>query len=78
MVGVALTCCVLFVSLKLYDHSLAEWSVFRTLTGHFWSKVADILQMHFIMHFFVAAGSYEARVESMRANLDEDLATQGI
>ncbi|CAL8333120.1 unnamed protein product [Merluccius merluccius] len=44
----ALAACAGFVALKLLDHRLARWSVvFRYLTGHFWSKVCDVLQIHF-------------------------------
>ncbi|XP_034044321.1 transmembrane protein 187 [Thalassophryne amazonica] len=42
----ALSCCG-FVGLKLLDHRLAQYGAFQTLTGHFWSKVCDVLQFHF-------------------------------
>lgn len=47
----ALLSCAGFVLLKLLDHSLAEYWVFQNLTGHFWSKVCDILQFHYSFCF---------------------------
>lgn len=38
--------CLGFVVLKLCDHQLARWRLFQRLTGHFWSKVCDVLQFH--------------------------------
>ncbi|XP_049500442.1 transmembrane protein 187 [Panthera uncia] len=38
--------CAGFVVLKLCDHQLARWRLFQRLTGHFWSKVCDVLQFH--------------------------------
>ncbi|XP_029785279.1 transmembrane protein 187 [Suricata suricatta] len=38
--------CSGFVVLKLWDHQLAQWRLFQRLTGHFWSKVCDVLQFH--------------------------------
>lgn len=43
--------CLGFVVLKLCDHQLAQWHLFRRLTGHFWSKVCDVLQFHFAFLF---------------------------
>ncbi|KAB0343330.1 hypothetical protein FD754_020256 [Muntiacus muntjak] len=43
--------CLGFVVLKLYDHELAQWHLFQQLTGHFWSKVCDVLQFHFAFLF---------------------------
>ncbi|XP_078370168.1 transmembrane protein 187-like [Oculina patagonica] len=48
----ALTSCVGFVCLKLADHHLAQYSMFQTYTGHFWSKVCDVAQIHFAADFF--------------------------
>lgn len=48
----ALTSCTGFVCLKLADHHLARYSVFQTYTGHFWSKVFDVAQIHFAADFF--------------------------
>eukprot|EP01113_Clastostelium_recurvatum_P044427 TRINITY_DN7501_c0_g2_i3.p1 TRINITY_DN7501_c0_g2~~TRINITY_DN7501_c0_g2_i3.p1 ORF type:complete len:239 (+),score=32.90 TRINITY_DN7501_c0_g2_i3:53-769(+) len=49
----ALLACTGFVMLKLCDHFLARhfW-IFREVTGHFWSKICDGLQIHFVMRFF--------------------------
>jgi hypothetical protein len=49
----ALLCCAGFVVLKLADHRLAAiWPPFFTiLSGHFWSKVADFLQIHYTCQF---------------------------
>ncbi|KAM7133942.1 transmembrane protein 187 [Macrochelys suwanniensis] len=38
--------CLGFVLLKLGDAGLARWAPFRRLSGHFWSKVCDVLQFH--------------------------------
>lgn len=48
----AALCCGGFVALKLLDHWLADrfW-FFRRFTGHFWSKVCDVLQFHFSFCF---------------------------
>ncbi|XP_070558888.1 transmembrane protein 187-like [Ptychodera flava] len=48
----AVVCCSGFVFLKLADHYLASFLLFRYLTGHFWSKVCDFLQIHFVCQFF--------------------------
>lgn len=47
----ALLCCAGFVVLKLLDHWLAQFWVFQRVTGHFWSKVCDVLQFHFSFCF---------------------------
>lgn len=44
--------CAGFVFLKLADHSLTRFSMFLRYTGHFWSKVCDVVQIHFIAKFF--------------------------
>ncbi|XP_059943415.1 transmembrane protein 187 [Mesoplodon densirostris] len=44
-------CCLGFVVLKLCDHELSQWHLFQRLTGHFWSKVCDVLQFHFAFLF---------------------------
>lgn len=43
--------CLGFVVFKLCDRQLAQWHLFQRLTGHFWSKVSDVLQLHFIFLF---------------------------
>lgn len=48
----ALICCTGFVCLKLADHQLAQYSLFQSFTGHFWSKVCDVGQIHFVADFF--------------------------
>ncbi|MEE6523291.1 hypothetical protein FKM82_022124 [Ascaphus truei] len=47
----ALTSCLGFVGLKLLDHWLAQCFMFQRLTGHFWSKVCDVLQFHYAFCF---------------------------
>ncbi|KAM4611548.1 transmembrane protein 187 [Polymixia lowei] len=47
----AVLSCVGFVVLKLLDHWLARYPLFQHLTGHFWSKVCDVLQFHFSFCF---------------------------
>lgn len=43
--------CAGFVLLKLLDHKLAQFWIFQNLTGHFWSKVCDVLQFHYSLCF---------------------------
>ncbi|XP_061469915.1 transmembrane protein 187 isoform X2 [Rhineura floridana] len=42
-----------FVSLKLWDLELAQWAPFHQFTGHFWSKICDVLQFHCAFLFFI-------------------------
>lgn len=52
----AVICCIGFVGLKLLDETLAEWSTFfMYLSGHFWSKIADFLQIHYACLFFLSS-----------------------
>jgi len=53
----AVVCCVGFVSLKLADWYLARLLPipFTVLSGHFWSKVADFMQVHYACQFLEAA-----------------------
>ncbi|GEM_PF-1965222 len=53
-----LLCSFFFISLKLLDHRLSRFALFRRLTGHFWSKIADALQIHFILLFFSASSAH--------------------
>eukprot|EP01137_Pigoraptor_chileana_P002231 Opistho-2@40774 len=45
-VGLALASCAGFVALKLLDHHIPL--VCGTLSGHFWSKICDALQVHYM------------------------------
>ncbi|XP_074521547.1 transmembrane protein 187 [Halichoeres trimaculatus] len=45
-----LSCCG-FVVLKLLDLPLARYRIFQRFTGHFWSKVCDVTQIHFSICF---------------------------
>lgn len=47
----AVMSCAGFVVLKLLDHWLARYRLFQRFTGHFWSKVCDVLQFHFSFCF---------------------------
>ncbi|XP_059184840.1 transmembrane protein 187 [Centropristis striata] len=47
----AVLSCAGFVVLKLLDHWLGQYQLFERLTGHFWSKVCDVLQFHFSFCF---------------------------
>lgn len=51
----AIVCCAGFVGLKVLDHRLGLWlpAVFSYLSGHFWSKIADFLQIHYMCEFFL-------------------------
>ncbi|XP_054859375.1 transmembrane protein 187 [Eublepharis macularius] len=46
ILAVGMVSCLGFVCLKLWDHELAQWTPFQRLTGHFWSKICDVLQFH--------------------------------
>lgn len=50
----AMLSCAGFVVLKLLDHWLARYRLFQRFTGHFWSKVCDVLQFHFSFCFLTA------------------------
>lgn len=52
----AMLSCSGFVLLKLWDLSLAQYWLFQNLTGHFWSKICDILQFHFSFCFLTSLG----------------------
>ncbi|XP_020513686.2 transmembrane protein 187 [Labrus bergylta] len=47
----AVLSCSGFVVLKLLDLPLARYWIFQRLTGHFWSKVCDVTQIHFSLCF---------------------------
>lgn len=47
----AMASCAGFVGLKLLDHRLSEFWLFQRFTGHFWSKVCDVLQFHYSFCF---------------------------
>ena len=53
----AVVCCTGFVTLKLGDWHLARLLPvpFAVLTGHFWSKIADFMQVHYSCQFLEAA-----------------------
>ncbi|CAF1078949.1 unnamed protein product, partial [Didymodactylos carnosus] len=48
-----LACCG-FVVLKLLDHQIATYKIFQRFTGHFWSKICDVAQIHYSFAFFYA------------------------
>lgn len=60
----AVMSCAGFVVLKLLDHWLARHRLFQRLTGHFWSKVCDVLQFHFSFCFLT---TLTQRVQGERA-----------
>lgn len=50
----AILCCTGFISLKLLDFRLLQLhKFFRVISGHFLSKLCDILQIHFVNNFFL-------------------------
>lgn len=65
----ALLSCAGFVLLKLLDHWLARYRLFQRLTGHFWSKVCDVLQFHFSFCFL---STLTQRTQGMAAALHSD------
>lgn len=50
----AVCSCAGFVVLKLLDHWLAQFQLFQRFTGHFWSKVCDVLQFHYSFCFLTS------------------------
>lgn len=50
----AIFCCLGFVLLKVYDLEMKKlhW-IFSTISGHFLSKICDILQIHYVNSFFL-------------------------
>lgn len=61
----AVLSCSGFVVLKLLDHWLAQYWLFQRLTGHFWSKVCDVLQFHFSFCFLTTL-THRAHGETAR------------
>lgn len=61
--GLAVLCCAGFVGLKLLDHWLARFWVFQRVTGHFWSKVCDVLQFHFSFCFLTTLTQIEHKAK---------------
>ncbi|XP_065279190.1 transmembrane protein 187 [Emys orbicularis] len=55
--------CLGFVLLKLGDAWLAQWAPFQRLSGHFWSKVCDVLQFHCAFLFATRLGGAAPRPE---------------
>lgn len=56
----AVFCCGGFVLLKLADHRLAEaHPFFAVLSGHFWSKICDACQIHFVCLMFFNFNSFD-------------------
>lgn len=58
--------CAGFVVLKLCDRQLARWRLFQRLTGHFWSKVCDVLQFHFAFLFLTNLNTCQSPPERKR------------
>ncbi|KAJ6654528.1 hypothetical protein lerEdw1_006835 [Lerista edwardsae] len=52
IMAMGMVSCLGFVCLKLWDQELAQCMLFRRLTGHFWSKICDVLQFHCAFLFF--------------------------
>lgn len=51
----SILCCGGFLFLKLSDHYLPTiHPLFFYLSGHFWSKIADFLQFHYVSSFFAS------------------------
>ncbi|XP_062334418.1 transmembrane protein 187 [Osmerus eperlanus] len=66
--GLASLSCCGFVILKLLDHTLAQYRPFQHLTGHFWSKVCDILQFHYSFCFLTHLTRSAARKGTSKSN----------
>ncbi|KAL4640617.1 transmembrane protein 187 [Arapaima gigas] len=63
----ALLSCCGFVLLKVLDAPLSRYRAFRRLTGHFWSKVCDALQVHYALRFLVRV-TWRARLAGPHAD----------
>lgn len=52
-----------FVILKLFDLELAQLcpKLFTVLSGHFWSKICDILQIHFCAKFAMSVENVKSK-----------------
>jgi len=65
----AVVCCTGFVTLKLADWYLVHHfpMLFAVLSGHFWSKIADFLQIHYACQFIEAAlvSKLHSRIKSL-------------
>lgn len=59
----AVLSCAGFVVLKLLDHWLAQFWLFQRLTGHFWSKVCDVLQFHYSFCFLTTMTQIKNKVK---------------
>ncbi|XP_072344017.1 transmembrane protein 187-like [Scyliorhinus torazame] len=60
--GLAVASCAGFVGLKLLDQPLARWGLLPGyLSGHFVSKICDILQFHFSLCFLECLGRQKER-----------------
>lgn len=63
----AVLSCAGFVGFKLLDFQLAEYHrVFQVLSGHFISKVCDILQIHFVNCFFFSLTQHKLMTVSVK------------
>lgn len=65
----AILCCTGFVILKLLDLHLAKIHPFFTkVSGHFLSKIADFLQIHYVSKFFMALTFKKIECETKKSN----------
>lgn len=62
----ALLSCSGFVVLKLLDLPLSRFLAFRYFTGHFWSKVCDILQFHYSFCFLTRLTRIARKTDDQR------------
>lgn len=58
--------CSGFVFLKLGDFHFAKYKIFQDFTGHFWSKICDFLQIHFVITFFLNISQKPGSVKKVR------------
>lgn len=61
IMALGIVSCLGFVSLKLWDQELAQWMLFRRFTGHFWSKICDVLQFHCTFLFLTQLGRQQLK-----------------
>lgn len=63
----AMFSCIGFVVLKLADHQLPTYNpVFYTISGHFLSKICDILQIHYVNLYFQSIIGYRTIEETKK------------
>ncbi|KAJ7317434.1 hypothetical protein JRQ81_003596 [Phrynocephalus forsythii] len=62
VMALGLLSCLGFATLKLWDQEVARWwPPFQRFTGHFWSKICDVLQFHCAFLFFTRLSKHQLK-----------------